>query len=166
LVTTLTTIVAIEFNQQECSNVNETAPGFVGCSPGGLSSSSVTGSAASTQSPASAGTESTSSSTSAPTVDPNSPVATITGAPVFEPATLNGAKPVTATFDGKPLMTGSCTVPYFAIVTDTLGATTEYPEIGCSQDRQACCPYDSFANAVITKCPQDYFTTAGGCCPL
>jgi len=57
-------------------------------------------------------------------------------------------------------------MPYFAVVTDSMGMMTEFPEIGCGPQRQHCCPFDSGANAVITQCPQDYFTTARGCCPL
>lgn len=42
---------------------------------------------------------------------------------------------------------------------------TEYPQIGCSHNLEGCCPFDSHQNAVLSKCPQDYFTTANACCP-
>ncbi|EXJ82217.1 hypothetical protein A1O3_06030 [Capronia epimyces CBS 606.96] len=43
---------------------------------------------------------------------------------------------------------------------------TEFPAIGCSESRADCCPFDQGADAALTRCPQDYFTTANGCCPI
>ncbi|KIX97395.1 uncharacterized protein Z520_06847 [Fonsecaea multimorphosa CBS 102226] len=157
--------LAIQFNKQECASVNETAPDFVGCSPAGLSSAlasmslSQTTPAAGTTSIPPASTSSSSSS--------NPSLTTLSGDPVSETADATTGKPVTVTaFVGAPLMTGSCTVPYFVITTDAAGMVTEYPNVGCSEDRPECCPYEYGLNAAITRCPQDYFTTASACCPL
>jgi hypothetical protein len=51
------------------------------------------------------------------------------------------------------------------MATGTMGTVTEFPQIGCSDRLESCCPFDSHENAVLTKCPADYFTTAGACCP-
>ncbi|OAP55810.1 hypothetical protein AYL99_09962 [Fonsecaea erecta] len=154
-------ILAIQFNKQECAAVNETAPDFVGCSPAGLSSALASMSL--TQAPAAPSPSP--ASTSSPSVNPS--VTTISGNPESETAAPTSGKQITATaFVGAPLMTGSCTVPYFAIITDATGKVTEYPNIGCSEDRPDCCPYEYGLNAVIPRCPQDYFTTANACCPL
>ncbi|KEF57800.1 uncharacterized protein A1O9_05720 [Exophiala aquamarina CBS 119918] len=75
-------------------------------------------------------------------------------------------KRATADFAGRPLMTGSCNVPYFAVATGAPGMATQYPIIGCSDGRHDCCPFDPSTDAVLTRCPQDHFTTAGGCCPI
>ncbi|KAJ9605609.1 hypothetical protein H2200_010266 [Cladophialophora chaetospira] len=160
-------LVAIQFNKEECANVNETAPDFVGCSPGGLSSvlqsMSLTFSQAGSASTASVSTAS--STASSGSVNPS--ISTLTGDAISETAAISTSKPVTITsFAGAPLMTGSCTVPHFAIVTDAMGKVTEFPEIGCSPDRPDCCPFPDGLNAYITRCPQDYFTTASACCPL
>ena len=139
---------AIEFNQQECSNVNETAPNFVGCAPSNLASSIFLGSTTA------ASTFATSTVT----------FSTISGSTVTEPASFTGPK-VTAAFDGRPLLTGSCSQPYFAMVTRAPGLMTEFPQIGCAPDRQDCCPYSYGANAEITSCPQDHFTTGWSLLP-
>ncbi|OQV08932.1 CFEM domain-containing protein [Cladophialophora immunda] len=153
--------VAIQFNKQECAAVNETAPDFVGCSPAGLSSALASMSLTQPSAAPSAPPASTSSSSSNPSLT------TISGDLVSETAEPTTGKPITATtFVGAPLMTGSCTVPYFGIITDAAGRVTEYPNVGCSEDRPDCCPFEYGLNAVITRCPQDYFTTASACCPL
>ena len=154
-------VAAIQFNKQECAAVNETAPDFVGCSPAGLSSVL----ASMTLTPATPATASTATST-ASSSSADSQVSTITGDIVPETAADTTGTPLTATFGGKPLMTGSCTVPYFALITGPNAMVTEFPAIGCSDERKDCCPFDQGQNAVITRCPQDYFTTASGCCPM
>lgn len=73
--------------------------------------------------------------------------------------------PVTAGYGGEPLLTGSCTIPQLASITERTGLLTEYPEIGCSPDRPECCPYPFADNVYLTECPHDYYTTLGGCCP-
>ncbi|ETN37739.1 uncharacterized protein HMPREF1541_07362 [Cyphellophora europaea CBS 101466] len=144
--------LAIQFNQDECSKVNKTAPAFVGCSP--LNLTSVGGSQASTQTTLST---QTSSGTSL--------VSTVTGSIVTEPPSFSGAT-VTASFGGAPLLTGTCSNPYFALVTNAAGTTIQYPAVGCGPHQQSCCPYSFGSNARISRCPQDYFTTSGGCCPI
>lgn len=159
----LTTSVAIQFNQQECEAVNRTAPDFVGCSPAGLSSALASASAEqATRPPFSSQSATTSISTSSSS---SQGVSMITGDIVLEtPATQT--RKTTAVFAGRPLMTGSCNVPYFAIATGAAGMATQYPLVGCSDGRQDCCPFDPETNAVLTQCPQDHFTTAGACCPM
>ncbi|KAH0829613.1 hypothetical protein FOPE_10363 [Fonsecaea pedrosoi] len=153
--------LAIQFNKQECTAVNETAPDFVGCSPAGLSSALASMSLTPPAAAPSTQPASTSSSSSNPSIS------TISGEPVSETPEPTAGKPITAaSFVGAPLMTGSCTVPYFAIATDAAGRVTEYPNVGCSPDRPDCCAYEYGLNALITRCPQDYFTTASACCPL
>ncbi|KAL9115096.1 MAG: hypothetical protein Q9227_000890 [Pyrenula ochraceoflavens] len=137
------------YNLKTCATVNETAPSFVGCSgsQSGAASSFITSASGSSKASA------------------NPLVATVTGAVESQLTSFIGSTPVTATFAGQSILTGSCTIPYFAMVTDSMGMITEFPEIGCSHDMEGCCPYDSHQNAVLTKCPADYTTTAGGCCP-
>ena len=141
---------------QTCQSVGESAPAFVGCSPGGLTSAVIVGAGASTTTGAASKPVSTSTMSMF--------VTTVSG-PVEQLTSLAGSMPVTATYAGNALLSGSCTTPYFAMVTDSTGQITEFLEIGCSPNRRGCCPYDSHQNAVITKCPSDYFTTAGACCP-
>ncbi|EXJ81875.1 hypothetical protein A1O1_07940 [Capronia coronata CBS 617.96] len=157
---------AIQFNKQECAAVNETAPDFVGCSPAGLSSALASASARGipvmTSSPSASSTTTTTSSSSS--VDTR--YFTITGDVVPETMVTMGGRTSTATFAGRPLMTGSCTVPYFAVVAGGNAMVTEFPAIGCSNERVDCCPFNQGVNAGLTRCPQDYFTTANGCCPI
>jgi hypothetical protein len=145
-------LVAIQFNQEECSKVGKQAPAFVGCSPLNL-----------TALPSGSGSTPTTLQTQ--TSASNSLVSTITGDVVTEPPSFSGATG-TATFGGAPLLTGTCSNPYFAVVTNSAGSSWEYPAVGCGPDRQSCCPYPYGSNSKITRCPQDYFTTSGGCCPL
>lgn len=160
----LTMPVAIQFNKQECEAVNETAPDFVGCSPAGLSSA-LSSASAEQATRASFGSASATAGTSATSSSPSG-VSIITGDVVSEFPPTQTAKRLTADFAGRPLMTGGCNVPYFAVATGAPGMVTQYPIIGCSDGRQDCCPFDPSANAVLTRCPQDHFTTAGGCCPM
>lgn len=100
-----------------------------------------------------------------PATTTNTLLSTITGR--IEPAltTLLGASPSLASFEGRPLLTGSCSQPYFAQVTDPFGEVTRFPAVGCSNKYANCCPFDFRQNAVISRCPQDYFTTNQACCP-
>ncbi|KIW63443.1 hypothetical protein PV04_10278 [Phialophora macrospora] len=157
--------LAIQFNKEECANVNETAPDFVGCSPAGLSSALASMSL--TFSPSAAAPTASSPETSSTSGSVNPSLATLSGDVISETAAILTGKQLTiTTYAGAPLMTGSCTVPHFAIVTDPVGRVTEFPEVGCSPDRPDCCPFPDGLNAVISRCPQDYFTTANACCPL
>lgn len=144
--------VAIEFNQNECSKVNRTAPAFVGCSP--LNISSLTNAQ-----PNPVTTLSTQTSFQ------NTQISTVSGTGVTEPPAFSGAT-TTASFAGAPLLTGTCSNPYFAVVTNSAGVGTEFPAIGCGPDRPECCPFPFGSNARLSRCPQDYFTTSAGCCPL
>lgn len=83
---------------------------------------------------------------------------------VSEPMTSSTNMQMTASFAGQALLTGSCTAPLFAIVSAT-GIAEMFPQVGCGSTRQDCCPSDSDADAVLTQCPEDYFTTASACCP-
>jgi len=162
---------AILFNQQECESVGETAPGFVGCSPFSLSSFVGLGSSATTMAP--------STFTSAPAMTsaaaPNpllSTVSTSTDSD-FGWETVTGLQPTTVSFLQRSVLTGSCTVPNFAIVTNAVNSSSGtamvdtflYAEVGCSNLRGDCCPFPSHEFAIMPECPLDYFTTANGCCP-
>ena len=57
-------------------------------------------------------------------------------------------------------------MPHFAVVTQQSGLVVEYPEVGCSPERPECCAYPLQGYAYLQMCPKDYFSTAGGCCPL
>lgn len=140
---------AIQFNIQECAAVNSSAPNFVGCSP-----FSLTTGGASKQSTA------TSASTSS-----NAGATTISGDAGTSPAAYTNTQIVTATFAGSSLLTGTCSLPMFAEVTDTAQSVTQFPQVGCAENRGDCCPFDPNEYAALTKCPADYTTTAGGCCP-
>ena len=159
---------AILFNIQECATVNETAPSFVGCSPLGLTSSIILGpqglNSLSIQ-PSTMASSSMSMSMGMG-MGSNSLVSTVTG-PIESIATsYDNHLPFTATFNGRSsLLTGSCTSISFAMATDSMGMITEFPQIGCSDELEGCCPFDVHQNAVLTQCPADYFTTAGACCP-
>lgn len=157
---------AILFNIEECATVNETAPSFVGCSPLGLTSSIILGSQGSGSVSTHAFTMSSSTMSVNMGMGSNSLVSTVTG-----PVESVAAKPdthtlITATFNGRSsLLTGTCTHINFAMATDAMGMVTEFPQIGCSDQFEGCCPYDSHQNAALTRCPADYTTTAGACCP-
>ncbi|KAJ9494095.1 hypothetical protein H2202_010402 [Exophiala xenobiotica] len=153
---------AIQFNKQECAAVNETAPDFVGCSPAGLSSAL----ASMSLSQITTAGSSTASSATTTSSSVNPLLSTITGNVITEMPPMSTSRTPTATFAGRPLMTGSCTVPYFAFVTGSNNEVIEYPAIGCSDQRPDCCPYEPGTNALITQCPQDYFSTASACCPF
>ena len=158
-------IEAIQFNIETCASVNESAPAFVGCSPLGLASSVILGSQGTSLSSTQASAGSSSSISTNVTPTNSLPTITITGVGSVLTDYI-GATPVTVTYNGNALLTGTCTVPFFAVVTDSSGDVIQFPEIGCSHDQEGCCPFqDSHENAILTKCPQDYFTTAGACCP-
>ena len=147
------------FNTQECASVNETAPSFVGCSPPDLSSSA-------TSDFQSAASLASSTSAFNPETTASLMISTITGSVLHIPTSLNSATPVTATFNGQnPVLIGTCTDVSFAMATDVKGDITEFPEIGCSQGERGCCPDHGHIDALLTRCPQDYYTVASACCP-
>ncbi|ERF76931.1 hypothetical protein EPUS_02643 [Endocarpon pusillum Z07020] len=99
------------------------------------------------------------------TATTNPLVTTISGAVESALTSFIGNDPITATFNGRPLLTGTCAQPYFAQATGSTGMITAFPQIGCSHNLDGCCPFDSYQNAVLTRCPQDYSTIASACCP-
>ncbi|CAD6590870.1 MAG: hypothetical protein ASARMPRED_005088 [Alectoria sarmentosa] len=70
-----------------------------------------------------------------------------------------------ATFTGKPLMTGTCTIPQFATTTLNAGEILEYPWMGCSEEDPDCCPFNINVGGRLSVCPHDYITTNNACCP-
>ena len=70
-----------------------------------------------------------------------------------------------APFTGKPLLTGTCTVPQVATTTLNAGEILEYPWVGCSGEATDCCPFDIKVGGRLSVCPHDYFTTSNACCP-
>ena len=143
--------------------MGETAPGFVGCSPFSLSSFVGLGSQATTMAPSTLSSEPATTTTAVPTTL----VSTITGSTDsdFGWETVSGLHPSTIVFSQRPLLTGSCTVPNFALATNAANMSYLYPEVGCSNLRQDCCPYNAHEFAILPECPVDYFTTSGACCP-
>ena len=152
---------AIAFNQQECESVGESAPGFVGCSPASLSTTIGLGTAATSVSTI------TSTPNATTTTSVNPLVSTLTGSTDtdFGWETVRGLHPTTVAFAARPLLVSSCTVPNFAMATDAANMTYLYPEVGCSNLRQDCCPYNAHEFAVLPECPLDYVTTSSACCP-
>lgn len=143
--------------------MGETAPGFVGCSPFSLSSFVGLGSSATTMAP------STLSSAPAMTATAvaNPFISTLTGSTDtdFGWETVSKIHPTTIAFAQRPLLTGSCTVPNFALATNAANVSYLYPEVGCSNLRQECCPYNAHEFVILPECPVDYVTTASACCP-
>ncbi|KAK5087042.1 hypothetical protein LTR05_004213 [Lithohypha guttulata] len=135
-----------KFNVQECAAVNSSAPNFVGCSPFSLTTGGTSARPASTASTGASGS-------------------TLGGDLASIPTAYTNTRIGTASFGGNALLTGSCTVPVFAQVTETSGAVLQFPQVGCALNRGNCCPYDPSEFAGLTKCPSDYTTTAGACCP-
>ena len=68
-------------------------------------------------------------------------------------------------YDGKSLLTGSCTIPHIASYSMSNGGPFEYPWIGCSNKDPGCCPFDPASAGPVSICPQDYSTVSGACCP-
>ena len=59
--------------------------------------------------------------------------------------------------------------PYNAVVTDGIGEVIQFVQIGCSAERQSCCPYLFQEDVVLNRCPLDYTAQQLGsyraCCP-
>ena len=142
---------AANFNSQVCGNVNVTSEFFVGCpsetttDARGSTTTILTNSAGQTVSNQASPTDS-----NAGTIEAGPSVAT-TG-------------PV-ATFTGKSLLTGTCTMPQIAAITQDAGNVIEYPWVGCSTEDPDCCPFDVNVGGRLSICPHDYFTTSKACCP-
>jgi hypothetical protein len=105
------------------------------------------------------------------------PASTITGDVTGLVTSYLESTGATAVFTGNRLLTGTCTLPYFALVTGD--EFVEFPQIGCAGDREECCPFNFLENALLSVCPQDYSTVtfagvasagsaaanSSGCCP-
>ena len=74
---------------------------------------------------------------------------------------------IISSFTGKPIFTGSCTEPQFALITQGIGGMfLEYPLVGCSNLFPDCCPFDIRVGGQLKVCPADYHTISKtGCCP-
>ncbi|KAL8803863.1 MAG: hypothetical protein Q9182_002919 [Xanthomendoza sp. 2 TL-2023] len=127
---------AIAANVKLCGSANVTVPNFLGCSPSLASKFS-----------ASAAT-----------------VTQVNNAAIQSAVMIPTNGPV-AVFTGRPLFTGTCTTPEFAMVTMNGGGVLEYPWAGCSYDRPGCCPFDVNVGGSLSVCPRDYTTTSNACCP-
>lgn len=93
----------------------------------------------------------------------NYAVSSYTG-PIQSAVTPPTSGPV-VTFTGRAIFTGSCTTPEYAMVTQAGGGLLEYPWVGCSNDRLACCAFDIHVGGMLSVCPRDYTTTSNACCP-
>ncbi|CAO1604659.1 hypothetical protein XANCAGTX0491_008202 [Xanthoria calcicola] len=127
---------AVTANGRLCSNANVSIPNYLGCSPSLASKFS-----------ASAAT-----------------ITRVSNAAIQSAVTVPTSGPL-ATFTGRPLFTGTCTTPEFAMVTLSGGGVLEYPWAGCSSNRPACCPFDINVGGYLSVCPSDYTTTSSACCP-
>ncbi|KAI4240114.1 MAG: hypothetical protein L6R40_005353 [Gallowayella cf. fulva] len=127
---------AISANVKLCSGANVTIPNYLGCSPSLASKFSA----------------------SAATV-------TQVNNAVIQSAVMIPTNGPVAVFTGRPLFTGTCTTPQFAMVTMNGGGVLEYPWAGCSYDRPGCCPFDVNIGGSLSVCPSDYTTTSNACCP-
>lgn len=139
-------IESVLFTQDLCNQVNVTIPNFIGCS--------ATTTPAVVQQAASA-----------------TPGATVQGASQGT-TTAHYATPITisstaaaVTYDGGPLLTGTCTNTQFASATLVGGTILQYPLQGCANSNPGCCPFGGAPPGPLNACPGDYFTTSGACCP-
>ncbi|KAL8863226.1 MAG: hypothetical protein Q9178_000601 [Gyalolechia marmorata] len=127
---------AITANVRLCSNANVTIPNSLGCSPSLASKFSA---AAAT-------------------------ITKVSNAAIQSAVMIPTNGPLAA-FTGRPLFTGTCTSPEFAMVTMNGGGVLEYPWAGCSYNRPGCCPFDVNVGGSLSVCPSDYTTTSNACCP-
>ena len=99
---------------------------------------------------------------------PNALTSTVSGSWVSLDLSIVGTTPVTVPYSSEALLTGSCTDPYFVLYTAPNEAIM-CAQIGCSNAREGCCAVNAHQNAVFTKCPVGYASTAAGavsgCCP-
>lgn len=83
----------------------------------------------------------------------------------------------TTTFNGRPLLTGTCGTPTFTPVPDSLiSSYLWFPFIGCLEESLNCCPFAESPQGIPYvdlpsssqargRCPQDYSTVGLNCCP-
>jgi hypothetical protein len=81
------------------------------------------------------------------------------------------------TFNGRPLLTGTCGTPTFTPVPDSvISPYLWYPFVGCLEERLNCCPFPESPQGVpyvdlpsssqaLGRCPQDYSAVGSNCCP-
>ncbi|KAL8686696.1 MAG: hypothetical protein Q9224_005365, partial [Gallowayella concinna] len=119
---------AIAANVKLCASANVTVPNFLGCSPSLASKFS-----------ASAAT-----------------VTQVNNAAIQSAVMVPTNGPVAA-FKGRPLFTGTCTTPEFAMVTMNGGGVLEYPWAGCSYDRPGCCPFDVNVGGSLSRLVDPHF---------
>lgn len=143
---------AANFNSQVCGNVNVTTSFDVGCP-----------SATTTDARGSLTTILTNSL--GVTVNNQGPPSMSSISGTVEPGLSVATTGPVATFTGKPLLTGTCTIPQVVTTTLNAGETLEYPWIGCSGEDPDCCPFDIKVGGRLSICPHDYFTTSNACCP-
>ena len=89
---------------------------------------------------------------------------TVSGVIAVTPASLFSLPAVTATA-ARALLTDSCTVPAFVLITGPTQAPDMFAMVGCADSRPRCCPESKVGNIVVRTCPVDYFSTDDGCCP-
>ncbi|MCJ1313081.1 Mucin-21 [Agyrium rufum] len=164
---------ALAFDIALCESYNVSIPDFLGCSP--LSTTLLNSASSSSSSPfttsllasSSSGGSSAAPSATLTTSLTVATASTVTGS-IVPALTLASGGPV-ANFTGAALLTGSCTIPRIASasanLTGTTGGAVEFPWVGCSAEQPGCCPFNLMQVGPLSICPQDYFTTAGGCCP-
>lgn len=95
-------------------------------------------------------------------------VSTVSGDIVTIPTSYL-SQPATLTTTVPSLLTGTCTDPYFADVTNAAGVVLRYPQIGCSPERLDCCPFTFQDNISLAVCEADHSKVVRGsytaCCP-
>jgi hypothetical protein len=77
-----------------------------------------------------------------------------------------------------PLLTGTCATPDYTILSVVSTAGIWAQVVGCVNERPDCCPYSintggpgAFPGAALAsqatlhRCPEDYASVSGGCCP-
>jgi len=147
---------AVSFNFNLCARVNITIPNFLGCAvtsvSGGVTAVSIT------QGSTSAGSTFAGSTPAGSTFAGTSPTYTPT------PVTIPSAASV-VNYDGRSLLTGTCTSAQFAAATLVGGTILKYPWLGCASANPGCCPFSVAQPGPLNSCPVDYFTTSGACCP-
>jgi hypothetical protein len=83
----------------------------------------------------------------------------------------------TTTFNGRPLLTGTCGTPTFTSVPDSVISPYLWLAfVGCLEERLDCCPFSGSPQGVpyvdlppssqaLGRCPQDYSAVGSNCCP-
>ena len=104
----------------------------------------------------------------------DSPISYTTGV-----APASSTYPRTSNYSTGSILVGHCTIAEYELLDG--GPTVYYaPVVGCGDNRPDCCPsaggetatsdalnpaWAGANQAFMTRCPDDYYSTAGGCCP-